>query len=79
MVFEDAFVTDDLLVGQEGNGWAQVMAELAYERSGPERYLSCYPLLAELIRATPEPPSERQAVTIGRQVAQLATLSYNFV
>jgi len=74
VVFEDAFVADDLLVGQEGNGWAQVMAELAYERSGPERYLSCYPLLAELIRATPEPPSERQAVTIGRQVAQLATL-----
>ena len=29
----------------------QVMAELAYERSGPERYLSCHPLLTELVRA----------------------------
>jgi alkylation response protein AidB-like acyl-CoA dehydrogenase len=27
----------DALVGEEGAGWAQVTAELAYERSGPER------------------------------------------
>lgn len=74
VVFEDAFVAADMLVGEEGGGWAQVMAELAYERSGPERYLSCYPLLAELMRVLPTEPSDRQAMAIGRQVAHLATL-----
>jgi len=74
VVFEDAFIPDDMLVGAEGAGWDQVMAELAYERSGPERYLSCYPLLAELVRVLPDPPGERAAVAVGRQVAHLATL-----
>lgn len=74
VVFQDAFVPDTDLVGELGGGWGQVMAELAYERSGPERYLSCYPLLSELIGALPKPPGERARVAIGRQVAYLATL-----
>lgn len=74
VVFEDALVPADALVGAEGNGWNQVMAELAYERSGPERYLSSYPLLVELVRATAAAPSELQVATIGRQVAHLTTL-----
>jgi alkylation response protein AidB-like acyl-CoA dehydrogenase len=74
VVFEDALVPADALVGAEGNGWNQVMAELAYERSGPERYLSSYPLLVELVRTTAAAPSELQTTTIGRQVAHLATL-----
>ena len=37
---QDVFVPDAMVVGEPGNGWAQVNAELAYERSGPERYLS---------------------------------------
>ena len=52
----------------------QVMAELAYERSGPERYLSCYPLLAELIREIGSPGDLREEVAVGRSVAHLATL-----
>jgi alkylation response protein AidB-like acyl-CoA dehydrogenase len=63
-----------MLVGEEGGGWDQVMAELAYERSGPERYLACYPLLVELMRALPVPPDDRQAIAVGRQIAHLATL-----
>ena len=31
---------DDMRVGDEGEGWKQVTTELAFERSGPERYLS---------------------------------------
>ncbi|WP_234412627.1 acyl-CoA dehydrogenase family protein [Nocardioides sediminis] len=45
VVLEDVFVPEGHLVGTEGNGWRQVTAELAFERSGPERYLSTYPLL----------------------------------
>lgn len=74
VTFEDALIPGDSLVGEEGNGWHQVMAELAYERSGPERYLSCYPLLTELIGALALEPGARECDGIGRQVAHLATL-----
>ncbi len=47
--FEDAFVSDTRLIGEEGAGWQQVMAELSFERSGPERYLSSFSLLRELV------------------------------
>jgi alkylation response protein AidB-like acyl-CoA dehydrogenase len=72
--FEDAFVPDDLLVGKEGEGWSQVTTELAFERSGPERYLSSLQLLLELIREAGKEPGERAAVVIGRLTAHLATL-----
>jgi hypothetical protein len=35
--FDDVLLPADAIVGQEGEGWAQVTAELAFERSGPER------------------------------------------
>ena len=47
--FENVFVPDDHVVGELGNGWKQGLAELAFERSGPERILSTFPLLSELI------------------------------
>ena len=74
VVFEDAFVPEDMRVGEEGAGWKQVTAELAFERSGPERYLSCFALLVELIREVGREPDERAAATVGRLVAHLATL-----
>lgn len=74
VVFEDAVLPGDALVGAEGQGWQQVMAELAYERSGPERYLSCYPLLAALVDAVGPDAGERARVQVGYEVARLATL-----
>lgn len=79
VTFEDAHVPAESLVGEEGGGWGQVMAELAYERSGPERFLSCHPLLVELLReladgAAATTATERAHVEIGRRVARLATL-----
>jgi len=74
VVFTDVFVPADALVGTEGQGWAQVNAELAFERSGPERYLSCVQLLIELVRELAGDPSERAAVGVGRLLAHLATL-----
>lgn len=47
--FENVFVPDSMVVGTLGNGWAQGLAELAFERSGPERILSTFPLLNELV------------------------------
>ncbi|WP_168791335.1 acyl-CoA dehydrogenase family protein [Paraburkholderia aromaticivorans] len=72
--FEDVFIAEDRLVGDEGQGWQQVTAELAYERSGPERFLSSFALFTELIRRAGDTPSERQAIQIGRLTAQLVAL-----
>ncbi|MEQ8504485.1 MAG: acyl-CoA dehydrogenase family protein [Rhodospirillales bacterium] len=72
--FEDAEVPDDALIGMEGNGWGQVTTELAFERSGPERYLSSYQLLFELVRALEADPSPADAAGIGRLAAHMSTL-----
>ncbi len=40
---------EDALIGEEGAGWRQVTAELAYERSGPERLYSSSVLFDEWI------------------------------
>jgi alkylation response protein AidB-like acyl-CoA dehydrogenase len=72
--FVDAFVPETMLIGNEGEGWAQVMSELAYERSGPERYLSSMQLFVELVRAAGPEPDDRAAAAIGRLAAHLASL-----
>jgi alkylation response protein AidB-like acyl-CoA dehydrogenase len=74
VVFQDVFVPEDRLMGREGEGWTQVTTELAFERSGPERYLSSMALVIELLRAVAADPDERGHVVIGRLVAHLATL-----
>lgn len=50
LVFNDAFVPDDALLGEEGMGWKQVNSELSYERSGPDRFLSPFTLYAAYVR-----------------------------
>ncbi len=74
VVFKDAFLPEDALLGELGGGWAQVTGELANERSGPERFLSSFALLVELVRAIGRDPSERAAVAVGRLGAHVATL-----
>jgi alkylation response protein AidB-like acyl-CoA dehydrogenase len=49
VVFTDCVVPARNLLGSEGNGWKQVTAELGYERSGPERFLSTALLVRLLI------------------------------
>lgn len=43
--FDNVELAPDALIGEEGAGWAQVNAELAFERSGPERLYSSIALL----------------------------------
>ena len=71
--FEDAFVPDTMRVGNEGDGWMQVTTELAFERSGPERYLSSFPLVKNSVGKAGQDPSERQAIGLGRMLARAAT------
>jgi alkylation response protein AidB-like acyl-CoA dehydrogenase len=74
--FDDVVVGDEALVGIEGQGWAQVTAELALERSGPERYLSSQALLVAVIEAARAAGTDNPSLNaaIGRLVAELWTL-----
>lgn len=74
VVFEDVFVPDDNLLGEVDSAWKQATAELAYERSGPERFLETYYVLVALINASGNMPDIRASEGIGRLVAQLHTL-----
>jgi len=72
--FDDVLVSDSMRVGDAGNGWKQVTAELSLERSGPERYLSSFALLIELIRVAGTNPNLSTKALIGRLTAELWTL-----
>lgn len=73
--FDDVLLSDDALIGQEGGGWEQVTAELAFERSGPERLYSSIVLLDTWIDCLRRcANTDAHAATVGRLVAHLATL-----
>jgi alkylation response protein AidB-like acyl-CoA dehydrogenase len=74
--FENVELAEDALVGQEGGGWGQVTAELAFERSGPERIYSSVVLIDAWIRHLDQ-VGRRDGATqalVGQMTAQLATL-----
>jgi alkylation response protein AidB-like acyl-CoA dehydrogenase len=71
---DDVFVPDTRLVGREGDGWRQVSAELAFERSGPERYLSSIRIFLEFLQRVGDKPSESERILIGRVAAEMWTL-----
>jgi len=72
VTFDDVLLPEDALLGAEGSGWAQATAELAYERSGPDRYLSSFPALSAAIDPLRRVPGAE--APLGRMVARLATL-----
>jgi alkylation response protein AidB-like acyl-CoA dehydrogenase len=72
--FEDALLPHDALIGEQGGGWKQVMEELTFERSGPERYLSCFVLLSDLIDVVKDHASAVTLQKIGSQIALVAAL-----
>ena len=72
--FDNVELPGDALVGVEGQGWQQVTAELAIERSGPERFLSSIAVLNLLIDEIGKTPDAFQAREIGRLTARLLTL-----
>lgn len=65
---DDVAVPPDRVLGTPGAGWRQVMGELGFERSGPERFLSTFPLLARLAHGGADDPD------FGRLVARLVVL-----
>lgn len=74
--FDDVLLGEDAIVGQEGDGWAQVTAELAYERSGPERIYSSLALFDAWIAhvRTRAVADDASVVLAGRLATHLAVL-----
>lgn len=74
VTFDDVHVAEDMCVGGEGRGWEMVTGELAFERSGPDRFMSTFPLLVAAFREAGRDPDRMTATELGRLVAHLATL-----
>jgi alkylation response protein AidB-like acyl-CoA dehydrogenase len=75
VTFDDVLLPPDSLVGEEGSGWAQVNAELAFERSGPERLYSSVVLLDTWISVLRRNGhTDAEAALVGSFTSQLATL-----
>jgi alkylation response protein AidB-like acyl-CoA dehydrogenase len=71
---DNVFVPDDMVVGEIGQGWQQVTSELALERSGPERYMTTFPLFTELVHRLGGTPDARAADMVGKLTARLWSL-----
>ena len=74
VVFEDARLPANALLGEENMAWKQATGELAFERSGPERFLETFQVLTGLVRALGPAPDRCGAEGLGRLAAQLNTL-----
>ncbi|KNY08817.1 acyl-CoA dehydrogenase [Achromobacter piechaudii] len=73
--FDEVELPADALIGQEGAGWAQVNAELAFERSGPERLYSSIALLeCWLTHCRAQADDAVSRVTLGDILTQMAVL-----
>jgi hypothetical protein len=73
VILDDVFVPDAMVFGQIGQGWTQVTSELSFERSGPERFLSTFPLLTGALEH-PALQDVSSDAELGRLVARVAGL-----
>jgi len=74
VVFDDVFLPDENVIGEIDGAWKQATSELAYERSGPERFLDTFGSIQALLTATGTDVDDRMAEGIGRLVAQVHTM-----
>lgn len=84
VTLDNVFIPDDRVLGTPGDGWHQVTSELAFERSGPERFLSTFVPFEEALahlRATSAgttgtAPTQRTGGALGRHIARLTALHH---
>jgi acyl-CoA dehydrogenase len=67
-------VPDSMVLGAPGDGWKIITSELVLERSGPERFMSTFPLLVELVRRAEQGADDRVLIGVGELVARFRAL-----
>jgi len=77
--FDNVELSEDQLIGNEGDGWKQVNAELAFERSGPERLYSSMVLIESWLaflrsQAVDGTPRAQDTELLGSMLSHLGTL-----
>ena len=72
VVLDDVLVPHDRVIGEIGQGWTQNADELAFERSGPDRWISTFLLVQEFLREHPE----LTATTAGTRLIGELTAQY---
>jgi acyl-CoA dehydrogenase len=74
VTFEDVALGDGDVLGEVGEGWHQVTAELGFERSGPERILSTAILIFGVLRALGPQVDDRTAAAVGDLMGRAMSL-----
>ncbi len=74
VVFDDVLLPDDQVIGEVDGAWKQATTELAYERSGPERFLETFIALRQLVKVAGPSPDPQLKRAIGRLVADVHAL-----
>lgn len=74
VLLDGVLVPEHRVIGAVGEGWRQVTEQLSFERGGPERVLTTYPLLAEVLGAAARHGAPHLVPDLGRLTARLAVL-----
>jgi alkylation response protein AidB-like acyl-CoA dehydrogenase len=74
VAFRNVFVPASRVLGEIGNGWRQVTEQLSFERGGPERVLTVYPLLELAVAQAAGKPHLH--AELGEIIARLRTLRH---
>ncbi|MBS7700226.1 MULTISPECIES: acyl-CoA dehydrogenase family protein [unclassified Chelatococcus] len=74
ITFDGAFVPEDHLLGSGGDGWKLVTEELAFERSGPDRFLSTFTVLSTLAEALRDTSDRHGLFELGVVVSRLTAI-----
>jgi len=70
VVYDGVFVAEDRLLGAEGQGWAQNTSELSFERAGPERWMSPFQLVENLVREHADVLGAEAVAFLGESIAR---------
>ena len=74
VAFRNVLVPAGRVLGEIGNGWRQVTEQLSFERGGPERVLTAYPLLEHVVSQVAGRPQLH--AELGEIIARLRTLRH---
>ena len=74
VTFDEVLIEEGMLVGKEGGGWKQLTSELAFERSGPDRILSSFIVVMQMLEVLKGSRDSKVIQAIGKLTSHLVAL-----